>query len=121
MNDGRHSIAEGYFASFSVQGQEPTTENVHADYIKTVGRSKASGGYTLLFAGGEVLVSDSQVQLKVLKPFQTEVCLCVCVFVIVCSVSVCACVHVCVFMCCVSSTLSVAILHMARLSYLLPL
>ena len=113
MNDGCYKLAEGHFVSFNLQGQELTTDNVHADYIKTVGRSKASGGYTLLFVGGEVLVSDSQVQLKVLKPFKTEVCLCVCVFVIVCLGSVCACVYVCLCAC-ACLLLSVAILQMAR-------
>jgi hypothetical protein len=84
MSQDPRSLSEGYFVSFTPQGQKLTTDNLHVNRIQKVVRSEASGGYTLLFHGGEALVSDSQVHLQVLKPFQTEVCLCVYVCVCVC-------------------------------------
>ena len=110
MNEGRNSIAEGYFVSFIPPGQKLIADNIHCDLIKKVVRSEAPGGYTLLFSGGEALVSGTQVQLKVLKPFlMTKVCMCMCmcmcmcVFVSVCVsrvvsfVCMCACVRVRIF------------------------
>ena len=96
MDKGRHSLAEGYFVSFALHGQQLIADNIHLDHIQKVVPS-ASGGYTLLLRSGEALVSDSQVQLKVLKPFlQAEVCMCVyvcvCVWVCVCD---CACSGMC--------------------------
>ena len=82
-----NSVVRGHLVSFSFPGVPMTPETVDCAYIENIVPNEASGGYTIVFKGGQELQSHDQVQLKVLKPYETEVCVCVCV---------CACVCVCV-------------------------
>ena len=101
-----NSICKGHLVSFSFPGEAVTTDTVAFDYIENIVLNEAPGGYTILFRGGEVLESNDRVQLKVLKPYETEVCVCVRVCACVC-VCVRVCFVFCVLCCCVSVSVSV--------------
>jgi len=90
-----NSICKGHLVSFSSPGEAVSTDTVECDYIENIVLKEVPGGYTILFRGGEALESDDRVQLKVLKPYATEVCACACA----CVVLLCCCDVVCVCVC----------------------